>query len=199
MIREVDLGEATFRERGEFRTWSPISTRAWLYNQRLLTYSPFPLKEIVVDEEKIEKAIRWSEIITRNEKIKTLISLFHETYTYLMNTEYKQALVMGWIILEDFHIKDLWLSHIGKITLDKDRLSKLASWNVDQRIETLHISHIITDAEYNLLMEIKNARNEVVHEGKTPRKEIVEKCLKLVSNVAQKYIGDYVGTKLSEL
>lgn len=199
VIRELDLGEALFKERGESKTWSPISLRAWLYKRTLYAYSPLTMGEITVEEEKMKKAIRLSEVITSDEKIKTLASLFLEAHTYFMNTEYKQAFVIGWVILEDFYIKDLWLSQVSKITSDKDRLSKIGSWSVDQKLEALNISHVIPNEEFSLLMEIKDSRNEVVHEGKTPKKETVEKCLELISKVVRKYIGEHIGTMLPKL
>jgi|GEM_PF-6646047 len=58
--------------------WSPISPRAWLYSHRLSTYPSLPIKETIV----------------KDEKIKTLASLFLEAYTYFMNIEYKRALVI---------------------------------------------------------------------------------------------------------
>jgi hypothetical protein len=199
VIREVDLGEATFGESGSSATWSPISPRSWLFGQRFSTYPTLPTKEIVVGKEKINKAIKWSEIITANERIKTLISLFHEAYTYFMATEYKQALVMSWVILEDFYIRDVWASEISKRISDKNRVAKLGRWHPYLKLETLNISLKIPDEEYALLMEIKKARNDIVHAGKTPEKEIVEKCLKLVSDIVRQYVGEYLAAKLPEL
>ncbi|MCR6693003.1 MAG: hypothetical protein MRT15_11470 [archaeon YNP-LCB-003-016] len=187
VIREVDLGEATFKEKSA--QWSaPISPETWPY-----------VSQFVINEVKVRNAIKLAELITTNERMKSLISLLHEAYTYFMNTEYKQALIMSWVILEDFYIEDLLSSTISKITSDKKRLEKIENWNIDQKIEVLNISHVISNEEYDLLMEIKKARNDVVHEGKAPGKEIVEKCLNLASRVVQKYIGTYFGELLPKL
>lgn len=48
-------------------------------------------------------------------------------------------------------------------------------------------------------MKIKKARNEVVHEGKEPRKEIVEKCLKLFLEMVTNRVGTQLGMKLDKL
>ncbi|MCP8317239.1 MAG: hypothetical protein H3Z51_10345 [archaeon] len=125
--------------------------------------------------------------------------LYLELYTHFMNSEYKQALVIGWVILEDFYLKDLWASHVSKVTSDKDRLSKLASWDADRKLEALNIAHIMTNKEYDLLMGIKDARNSTVHEGKEPRKDIVEECQKLVSKVIREYMGNKLGVVFPRL
>jgi len=197
MIREIDLGEVKLKETGGMFSWSPLSSRALLYDpfaDRLVS-----MRRVPISEENIRKAIKLAELLTSDKRIKTLLLLYLEAYTHFQNTEYKQSLIMGWVILEDFYIKDLWTSHISKITSDEHRLSKLESWTIDQRLETLNISHVLTDKEFALLMSIKGARNEVVHEGGTPSREVVEECLKFVSRVIQEYIGKYIGMKFSEL
>ena len=197
-VREIDLGEATFTETGASFGWGSISSRTLLFYEKF-SISHIPVKMASVNKEKIEKTIKLAEILTSDNKIKTLLLLYLEADTYFMNTEYKQALIMGWIILEDFYIKDLWTSHISKTTSDAKRLSKLGSWNIDQQLETLNLSHQLPNGEYDLLMKIKDARNDVVHEGKVPRKEIVEECLKLAFKVVQNYIGKHLGERLPEL
>jgi len=186
-IREADLGEAIFKEKSAW--WStPISIEA----QRQAPH-------IVVEEEKLRRAIRLAELITTNERMKTLISLFHEAYTYFVNTEYKQALIMSWVILEDFYIEELLSWALSKMTHDEKRLSKIKDWSADQKIEALSISHAISNEEYLLLREIKKARNDVVHEGRIPRKELVESCLRLASNIVLRNLGTYIGGLLPKL
>ncbi|MEM0327964.1 MAG: hypothetical protein QXN53_05285 [Thermoproteota archaeon] len=196
VIREIDLGEARFTESESSFTWNPFSLRMLsLHAERfLLSISRTP-----ISEEKLRKTLKIAEILTADDRIKTLLLLYLEAFTYFTNTEYKQTLMIGWIILEDFYIKDLWASQISKVTSDKNRTSKLWSWNVDQRLEALNLSNEISNDEYNLLMKIKDARNEVVHEGKFPEKEIVEKCIELASKVVQRYVGDHLGKRITEL
>lgn len=198
VIRESDLGETTFREMSAQISWGARGLRASLFAERFSMY-PSWVERTVIPEEKIGKAIKWAEILTSDARLKTLLLLYLETYTHFMNTEYKQALIMGWVILEEFYAKDLWLSQISKITSDQNRLSKLSSWDIDRQLETLNIAHILPTLEYDLLMKIKHARNEAVHEGKDPEKEVVETCLKLVADVVQKYIGTRLSSVLPTL
>jgi hypothetical protein len=200
VIREGDLGETTITETGGSYSWNPLSSRVLLYEQQYIyDYNSYLLGRILLSEENMRKAIKLAELLTSDDRIKTLLLLFLEAYTYFQNTEYKQSLIIAWVILEEFYIEDLWLQHISKITSDGKRLGKLKGWTVDQRLEALHISNVLTDEEYSLLMKIKEARNEVVHEGKMSQKDIVEKCLNFVFRVIQRYIGNYVGTKIHEL
>jgi hypothetical protein len=197
VIKEADVGEAVFKEKSA--RWGPDRLRSWQYHLPFHIFSSLSARETIISEGKMRNAIKLAELLTTDERVRTLISLFHEAYTYFMNTEYKQALIMSWVILEDFYIEDLLSSTISKITSDKKRLEKIENWNIDQKIEVLNISHVISNEEYDLLMEIKKARNDVVHEGKAPGKEIVEKCLNLASRVVQRYIGTYFGELLPKL
>ncbi|MEM3203859.1 MAG: hypothetical protein QW232_06510, partial [Saccharolobus sp.] len=196
-VREIDLGQATFMERGTAAiSWNPLRTPPF-YAERFFPTAP-PINR-TADEEKIKNTLRLAELLTTDDRIKTLLSLYLETHTYFENTEFKQALMMGWIILEEYYIKDLWLSRISKAATDNNRLSKLGSWNIDHQIEALNLSGELSKEDYNLLMEIKDARNEVVHEGKFPPKEIVEKCKELAFKAVKKYVGDHLGDKIAEL
>jgi len=199
VVREIDLGQATFTESGASLGWNPFSSRTTPFYAERFFLESLPMDRIATDEEKIRKTIRLAELLTTDDRIKTLLSLYLEVSTYFANTEFKQTLIMGWIILEDFYIKDLWASRISKVALDKNRLSKLGSWNIDQRLEALNLSGELSNDDYDLLMKIKDARNDVVHEGKFPPKEIVEKCIDLAFKVVQRYVGDHLGKRIVEL
>ena len=199
VVREIDLSQAIFAESGTALGWNPFSLRTTSILAERFFFESLPINRTAINEEKIRKTIKLAELLTTDDKIKTLLLLYLEAFTYFANTELKQALIVGWIILEDFYIKDLWASRISKIARDSDRLSKLGSWNVDQRLETLNLSGELSNDEYDLLMKIKDARNKVVHEGIFPPKEIVEKCMDLVVRIVQKYVGDHLGKKIVEL
>jgi hypothetical protein len=173
-IREAAVGGALFMEKIALR--SPIDPH------RSLIFRP------VVDERKLKDALKLAELITTNEKVKTFILLFHEAFSHFKGSEYKQALIMSWAILEEY-IDDLLISSLPKITSDKNRLNKiLKNWNVDQKLEVLDISNVIPSDEYNLLMKIKRARNKLVHEGKKPEKELVEKSLEIAENYVRELL-----------
>jgi len=199
VVREIDLGQATFTESGASFGWNPFSLRTTPFYAERFFLESLPMDRRITNEEKIRKTIRLAELLTTDDRIKTLLLLYLEASTYFANTEFKQTLMMGWIILEDFYIKDLWTSQISKVTTDKNRLSKLGSWNIDQRLEALNLSGALSNEEYDLLMKIKDARNDVVHEGKIPSKEVVEKCINLAFKVVQKYVGDHLGKRIVEL
>jgi hypothetical protein len=200
MIRENDLGAATIKERGFAINYRTFSQRGWLFDQRFSADAVSPSRSRpTVEVEKMKKAIKWAEVFIVNPKVATLLLLHLEARTHFLNSEYKQALVVSWVILEDFHVKDLWSSQIQKRMSDADRLGKLGSWEVDKKLEALDIAGAITSEEYALFMKIKGARNEVVHEGKEPEKEIVERSLEMISTVSQAYVGSHLGTMLSKL
>lgn len=199
IIRESDVGKCCFRERSSNVAWPEGGIRYGLYGPDQQVRRQF-MKQRTVDEKKLTTMITWAETFTSDNKLKTLLLLFLEAYTHFMNSEYKQALVMGWVILEDIYVKDLWAQVVQKRTgEDKHRVGKLGSWTVDAKLESLNISQTLTDDEYSRLMEIKDARNDVVHEGKEPAKEITEKCVNLTLEVVQNYIGNYLKGSLKSL
>jgi hypothetical protein len=195
VFRENDLSETTFTATGYSTSGSGTSPRLWfpIDLQKLLP------RRTLIPKENIEKATKWAEILTADVRLKTLLLLSLEFQTHFMNSEYKQALVMGWVVLEDFYIKDLWTLQISKVVSDKDRSNKLGSWDVDRQLETLSLAHELNNDEYDLLMRIKDARNKTVHEGKDPAREVVEECSGMILEIVRKHIGTKLGMSLGKL
>jgi len=195
VLREDDLGEATFTGTGYSIAAGPNSPEPWylIDSEHLLP------RRTLIPKEEMEKAVKWAETLTSDVGLRTLLLLFLEFHTHFSNNEHKQALVMGWVILEDFRIKNLWTQLAKKATSDKNRLNKLASWDVDRQLETLSLAHMLDEDEYDSLMRIKDARNETVHEGKEPAKEIVEECSGMILGIARKHIGTQLGKSLARL
>jgi uncharacterized protein YutE (UPF0331/DUF86 family) len=70
----------------------------------------------------------------------------------------------------------------------QERLKKLMRWTADQKIEVLSIARAISDDEYQRLMELKESRNRLVHEGEAPSRDKVEQCLNTATKVVEQHI-----------
>jgi hypothetical protein len=172
--REWDLGEAEIK--GDYKRFE--------YGVRCVEAKPITR----LTEDKIKAVIRYAEKITSNDKLKTLIMLYHEAYTHFIAYEYRQSLLFCWIILEDFYINDMFQHLIAKTVKSQERLKKLMRWTADQKIEVLSIVRAVSDDEYQQLMELKEYRNKLVHEGIAPSKDIVKLCLDIAFKVVDQHI-----------
>ena len=200
IIRELDLGETEITEHGFTKSWYPLSIRSKLYSPLEERYSPEVLakERRIIKEEDVAKIIRWSELITTDERLKTLLLLTLETFTHVFNSEYKQALILGWVVLEEFYINELWKEHVLN-KVDKNRKGKLRRWTADSKIEALSIAGIMPSNVYENLRKLKNERNNVVHRGREPSSVSVKLCLELIHKVVKSYISRYLAEHMHEL
>ena len=200
IIRELDLGETEITEHGFTKSWYPLSIRSKLYSPLEERYNPEVLakERRIIKEEDVAKIIRWSELITTDERLKTLLLLTLETFTHIFNSEYKQALILGWVILEEFYINELWKEHVLN-KVDKNRKGKLRRWTADSKLEALSIAGIMPSNVYENLRKLKNERNNVVHRGREPSSDSVKLCLELIHKVVKSYISRYLAEHMHEL
>ena len=172
--REWDLGEAEIK--GDYKRFE--------YGVR----GPETKPTARLTEDDIKAVIRYAEKITSNDKLKTLIMLYHEAYTHFIAYEHRQSLLFCWIILEDFYINDMFQHLITRTVGSQERLKKLMRWTADQKIEVLNIARALSDDEYQQLMELKESRNKLVHEGKAPSRDTAKLCLDIAFKVVDQHI-----------
>jgi hypothetical protein len=197
-VREVELGRIEITNKNELRIWNPMELRTIACE--LSVRDPSLILRVEVPQEDIKKSIKLAELLTSDERIKTLLLLYLEAYTYLWNSEYKQSLLASWIIIEDFYIRDLWEYLISKIANnERQRVDKLKRWSMDERLEVLNIAGVLDNEKYSFLMRVKDIRNRIVHEGKSPEGKIVVDCMKFVTQIVREYVGRYMGEKFHEL
>ena len=200
MIRELDLGEAEIAERGFKKSWYPLSIRSKLFNMLEKRYDPELLvkERRTIKEEDVDKTIRWAELLTTDERLKTLLLLTLETLTHGANDEYKQALILGWVILEEFYVNELWRTHVLS-KVGNDRKRKLRRWTVDSKLEALNIAGAVSNDMYANLRKLKSERNDIVHRGKEPSSDSVNLCLELIQRVVTDYMSKYLAEHIHEL
>jgi len=173
VIRENDLGSA------EFKNGSSSISGGRFYTGHSI-YSPTPL---IVQKDKIQEIFKLASAVAKNPKLQTELILALETGAYVKNSEWKQAILMGWLFLEDIYIADIWSRLMLSKQMTDERISKLNRYDIDIKLEFLNISGKIDDNEYKFIRKLKGARNKTIHEGKIPDKSDVIACLGKILNI----------------
>ena len=83
----------------------------------------------------MEKTIKLSELITYDDKIKTLLLLYFEAKNFFNNADYKQSLIIGWTALE-IYLK--YLSSQNDLKIDNKE-------SINKHLKELHSCHAIND------------------------------------------------------
>lgn len=187
-IRESELGDAEIDQAkltiGSVGLSIYASLRTALFEDEWmlkpkLSYISTETREI--QQEQLLEIIKNAEILAKDETVSELLVYLLESYTYFQGSEYNQAFIMEWMIIEKF-INFLWMKKLNQMDIRGNRKDKLEDYTADQMIESLNLCGVI-DKEYSLLMEMKSKRNKFIHEGKRISKGDAQKGFDIVSSI----------------
>lgn len=144
------------------------------HGEKILEY---PIKEIPQD--KIENILQRASEIFKNEKISEELRIFLEATTHLKDSEFSQAFLMSWVIIER-HVSDLY----NEKTKNQSSLEKSTRYQTaDQMLNRLSLEKIISEQEFKTYLELKEKRNEFVHSGKSLTKNEAEKSVNIAKEI----------------
>lgn len=172
VARENDLGTAVFSNHS-----------AGLSGGRFWTHSSTDsVAPVVIKRDQIKEIFSLAESVMKSPKLKTELRLALEFKAHERNSEWIQAILIGWLFLEDIYIARIWEKVLQRIQ-NSDRKSKLIGYDIDKKLEILNILGMIDDDEYKLIMRLKRVRNEAIHEGKIPDKANVTDMLDKILSI----------------
>jgi hypothetical protein len=145
------------------------------------------LKKTQITLKQIEEIIRVSERVFLNEKLKDSLLFLLESNTHLKNSEFSQAYIFCWLIVEQYISKE-FISLLsekkeieGKFGKDKDPNNKRNRFKLD----ILHSEEKLNDQEYSFLIGYNQKRNDFVHSGKTITQSDAETLFKFAFDIIQ--------------
>ena len=179
VTRENDLGTAVFG-----------SHSAGLSGGRFWThFSLDSVAPVVIQRDQIKEIFALGVSVMEDPKLQTQLTLALEAKAHEKNGEWKQAILMGWLFLEDIYIADIWARQLPQVQMNIERKSKLNRYDIDTKVEILNILGIIDDDEYKLIRKLKKARNKAIHDGEIPKREDVTACLDKILKILRSNLG----------
>jgi len=164
----------------------PIRTLRTSLVQSIVKLSDYHDSRVVTLAD-FEEIVRRADDVIRDKELSDQLIFLTEAYTHFYNSEFNQAFIIGWIILEKF-IGRLWKALLKEGGIEKEgrskkRFEKLNSppYGTDSWLEILSINGKIDKDTLKLLMSLKKARNKFVHEGKAIDSATVKKLLLFAS------------------
>lgn len=135
----------------------------------------------------MRQLIRLADRLIKDNEITKLLRFFHESFIHKKNHESNSAFVLAWQVIETW-ILNQWILFLQNKRLTGNNIRKLADWNVDVVIQTLHISGKINRQLRDTLDQLRKKRNKIFHRGQFASKQDVESCVRL----AFKFLGEYI-------
>jgi hypothetical protein len=184
---EIEPNTLTITSRGITLT----SLRTYLIDP---TFSrPFHFDERrVVSQQKIQEILRRSVKILKDPTKIEKLSFLLEANTHFINSEYSQAFIMSWIIVEKY-LFSLWETYLKQKQISNKRKTKLVNptfWTTDTVLETLNLNGDLGLNEYRLLMNLKKKRNNFIHKGTLITKQATEQCLALSTKIVKRNLSN---------
>jgi hypothetical protein len=148
------------------------------------------MKGTQITLEKMQEIIKVSEIVFRNEKLNESLSFLLESSTHLKNSEFSQAYIFCWLIIEQYISKkfNALLSEKKEIQIKIGRNKDANKISNNRKLELLHSHGKINDQEYSFLTEYNIKRNDFVHSGKTITESDAENLFKFAFKIIQNEI-----------
>jgi hypothetical protein len=120
----------------------------------------------VVSLEAIEELLQRSERVTQSGLMSETLRFLLEAYTHFQNSDYLEAFVLSWLIVEK-DVYSRWNRYLRDKKIQDTRRRKLENpgvWTVDVVIEELNLAGQISSDDYHKLMSMKTVRNNIIHE-----------------------------------
>lgn len=150
------------------------------------------MKGTQITLEKMQKIIKVSEKVFLNEKLDESLLFLLESNTHLKNSEFPQAYIFSWLLVEQYISKEFSTllsekkeikSKAGKI-IDPDKMTNR------NKLDLLHSNEKLNDQDYSFLTEYNKKRNNLVHSGITIIESDAETLFKFAFNIIQNAIMD---------
>jgi hypothetical protein len=148
------------------------------------------MKGTQITLEKMQEIIKVSEKVFRNEKLDESLLFLLESSTHLKNSEFSQAYIFCWLIIEQYISKkfNALLSEKKEIQTKIGRNKDSNKISNNRKLGLLHSHGKINDQEYSFLTEYNIKRNDFVHSGKTITESNAENLFKFAFKIIQNEI-----------
>lgn len=143
-----------------------------------------------ITESKLLKVITDAETLNSDANTQSLLSFLLEAHTHLAAQEFRQSLVMTWLVVESWINKTWSEALFAKDVIGKrrKRLSNNSTYTSEIKSETLNLLGLIGDQQLTRLTSIRRQRNNVVHEGYAPSRQEAHSAIEFATNILKSHL-----------
>lgn len=185
-IRDSDMSEFGF-QKGTTKIGSreiiPHGSIIRQFDRGKAYWEPDINPHLAISAEGFIQLLKLSEVLTNESEVGDCITLYAEAYTCLKTSQYMQSFIVSWTIIEK-SLYWVWEKHLKNKKVNHKRRKHLtgSDWSIARVIEMLEVNDLITKKDYQELTDLRQKRNDLVHEGETVHKEEAEKCFEYATN-----------------
>jgi len=171
IVREHELSEIEYDPK-----MHNVVSRSFRYNSsRDQLFDEIPDKTIEyetrhVDEENIKKIFKKASKIFTDKSLADDLRILLESISHMKNSEFLQAFIMGWYIIEK-HITQKWKKEFSRYSKTQKPDYEITA---GMKIKSLEDK---LQERFSDFMELKNIRNNSLHNGKKVTRKEAQKCI----------------------
>lgn len=185
-VREHELSDAGYNketlELGSF-TWNTNTLRSVFFEERFGRAILRDIKRKEIEENYLKEIIQDAAKVFKNENLADELRIFGEATTHISESEFGQAFLFGWLIIER-HIAKLY-SNIAKLEHDQYPF-------VDRMLRDLNSKKILSKKEYDEFVELKEIRNKFAHSGFPVVKQDAERCITIAKQITLQKFNEFM-------
>ncbi len=167
-VAELWINPETREIGGRNVPWA--STRSHLVSERSWSSGFFMLGREIVPLQQFQKLVTRAESVAKDPTASDTVRFLLEAYTHFENSQYTEAFVLSWVIIEK-HLYSVWKRYLASKKFPGKRRS------ADLVIEELGLAGELTMDDYRKLEQMKDLRNSIVHRGKRVSRNEAERAL----------------------
>jgi hypothetical protein len=141
----------------------------------------------VVSIQALDEWLRRTERLAESSPMSETLRFLLEAYTHFQNSDYLEAFVLSWLIVEK-EVYSRWSQHLQEKNIEDSRKHKLENpgvWTADVVIEELSLAGVISSDDYRKLMSMKTVRNHIIHKGERVSKDQADELLELALEIVR--------------
>lgn len=191
-VREHELSDAGYNketlELGSF-TWNTNTLRSVFFEERFGRTILRDIKRKEIEENYLKDIIQDAAKVFENENLADELRIFVEATTHLSESEFGQAFLFGWLIIE---------RHIAKLYSKTTKLEHDQYPFVDRMLKHLISKKILSQKEFDEFVELKEIRNKFAHSGFPVIKQDVERCIIIAKKIMLEKYNEFMKTGSSD-
>lgn len=139
----------------------------WFYRSFLTPVIPIEL---------LRQIFQLCESVIRSEPLKRLFTIFGEAYSHLLQEEYAQSVLWGWIFVEQW-VSLKWEEYLITQGVSSKISNALSEVDISRNLRVLSKLRILDANTKNQLERFRNLRNNIAHRGRLVTKDEANQAL----------------------
>ena len=193
-VRKHELIKVSHDEQnsGTIMEWTPCMRHSYLTSNYCNIIHDNNIPEISINGDTLKEILSNTEKLLKHESLTYNLLFINDGYSHLIESDFPPSFILGWSVIETYYC-NRWRTLQPHENIDNHGSNK-------KKLDRSSISNILKDLMYQgeidkdsfiILTELREKRNDYIHERKQVTEDDAEQCLKYALNLIMKEFCQY--------